>query len=242
MNSQPLFGIDFFSRKIISVAKLRTLILSLCMSQLRGIDSLRETLVILAEQMEQIGKNPLTQAERLRFGQLAGLINITNQELVEKERVLGEQKFQYSTIRNTFVTEAGKCQTFEDVMDLVSDTKIANPDFWPEAINLTRMFFSKPLRHPEQEPDEIFLGNFFNSSVTSYKKLIEAHPNFTNPEVIAAGLPNVNSIRYTSARTGNLAYSVSTYNNSHIYPIISYLQPVFVKKTEMAEVGNSVQE
>jgi hypothetical protein len=67
MNSQPLFGIDFFSRKIVSVAKLRTLILGLCMSQLRGIDSLRETLVILAQQMEQIEKNPLTQAERKRI-------------------------------------------------------------------------------------------------------------------------------------------------------------------------------
>jgi hypothetical protein len=160
---------------------------------------------------------------------------------VEKERVLGEQKFEYSTIRNTFVTEAGKCQTFEDVMDLVSDTKVANKEFWPEAINLARMFFSKPLRHPEQKPDEVFLGNFFENNLSSYKSLIEYHKNVTNPETVAASLPSISSIGYSSARVGNLAYSVSNYNGSHIYPIIPYLRPVFVKKTDITDVNNCVR-
>jgi hypothetical protein len=241
MDSQPIFGTEFFAKKILSVAKLRAIIFTLCISNIRCIILLKDTLLNLSQQMEEIGKNKLTSAERKHFGYLAGLVEITLQGLATKERELNEKKFHYSTVRNDFVTEATNSQNFEDVLDLVRKTKTKNPEFWPEAINLVWMFFNKPLRHPEQQPHEFFVGNFFTSDLSSYKALLESYGDFTNPEVAAVSLPNVVSIGYASARVGITAYSVSKYNSCHTYPIIPYLRPVFANKSEVAGMKNSIR-
>jgi hypothetical protein len=234
-----LFGILFFQFKIDWVEKI--------IKTINGpIDGLfystsETTLRLLTEQALIIGGNVLSLHEAALLNKLLYLLDQASTLIIQADELQLAAKMRRKKAANAIQATMEGFQNFEDIMEYVAEIKETEPDLWPEAIGKSRLFMNKPLRHPEQKPNERFMGNYYVHNDENFKILVECHPNVANPEVMVDGYPSYASIGYPSKRYGQDAFTQSRYSSAHVYPVIRYLRPVFVQKAEIKEATESVR-